>query len=105
MTALTDFAAAQKISADDPSFRRVCLALILSGFSAFSALYCVQPILPVFATDFNIAPAAASLAISISTMALAVGLIFAGPLSDAIGRKPVILASMTASGCDQRLHM
>jgi YNFM family putative membrane transporter len=98
MTVVSDFAAAEKISADDPSFRRVCLALILSGFSAFSALYCVQPILPVFASDFHIAPAAASLAISISTIALAVGLIFAGPLSDAIGRKPVILASMTASG-------
>lgn len=98
MTVLTDFTAGDRISARDPSFRRVCLALILSGFSAFSALYCVQPILPVFADDFRIAPASASLAISISTIALAIGLVFAGPVSDAIGRKPVILASMTAAG-------
>lgn len=88
----------QMIDFDRPGFWKVCVALILSGFCAFSALYCVQPILPVFATDFGVSPASTSLALTVTTVALAVGLVFSGPISDTLGRKPVMLFSMVATG-------
>ncbi|WP_442773557.1 hypothetical protein [Paenirhodobacter enshiensis] len=49
----------EMIDFDKPGFWKVCVALILSGFCAFSALYCVQPILPGFATGFGGGPAPA----------------------------------------------
>ncbi|WP_374292829.1 MFS transporter [Paenirhodobacter enshiensis] len=88
----------EMIDFDKPGFWKVCVALILSGFCAFSALYCVQPILPVFATDFGVSPASTSLALTVTTVALAVGLVFSGPISDTLGRKPVMLFSMVATG-------
>lgn len=98
MTTLTFDSLPGKIHHDTPGFGRVCVALILSGFSAFSALYCVQPILPVFVRDFAIPPASASLSLTFSTIALAIGLVFSGPVSDAYGRKPIMLFSMIATG-------
>ncbi|HEY0275778.1 MAG TPA: MFS transporter [Paenirhodobacter sp.] len=83
---------------DMPGFWRVCVSLILSGFCAFSALYCVQPILPVLAVDFGIGAASTSLALTLTTVSLAVGLVFSGPISDALGRKPVMLFSMVSTG-------
>ncbi|HEY0212200.1 MAG TPA: MFS transporter [Paenirhodobacter sp.] len=87
-----------RIDFNMPGFWRVCVSLILSGFCAFSALYCVQPILPVLAVDFGIGAASTSLALTLSTVCLAVGLVFAGPISDSLGRKPVMLFSMIATG-------
>ncbi|WP_237155511.1 MFS transporter [Oryzibacter oryziterrae] len=98
MSAVGEVSASSKISTATPGFARLCIALILSGFSAFSALYCMQPILPILADSFSLSPAAASLSVTVTTVTLAIGLVFAGPLSDAIGRKPVMLASMTAAG-------
>lgn len=86
------------IDFDAPGFWKICVALILSGFCAFSALYCVQPILPVFAHDFGVSPASTSLALTVTTVSLAIGLVFSGPISDTLGRKPVMLFSMIATG-------
>jgi YNFM family putative membrane transporter len=46
--------AAVPVSADTPvPFARISFALFLAGFSTFSLLYCVQPLLPEFARDFG----------------------------------------------------
>ena len=39
-----------------PAYRRASLALFLSGFSTFSLLYCVQPLMPIFARGFRRQP-------------------------------------------------
>ena len=44
-------------------YRRASLALFLSGFSTFSLLYCVQPLLPVFASDYAVSPAEESVGV------------------------------------------
>ena len=81
-------------------FMRVTLALFSAGLATFALLYCVQPILPVLSHEFGISPASSSISLSISTGMLAVGLLFTGPLSDAIGRKPVMVtALLLASIC------
>ncbi|WP_346080902.1 MFS transporter [Gibbsiella dentisursi] len=83
-----------------PQFMRVTLALFSAGLATFALLYCVQPILPVLSQDFGISPAESSLSLSLSTALLAIGLMFTGPLSDAIGRKSVmVVALLLAAVC------
>ena len=83
-----------------PQFMRVTLALFSAGLATFALLYCVQPILPVLSQDFGVSPAESSLSLSVSTGLLAIGLMFTGPLSDAIGRKSVmVVALLLAAVC------
>ncbi|MEG3113352.1 MFS transporter [Pantoea sp. T14] len=83
-----------------PQFMRVTLALFSAGLATFALLYCVQPILPVLSQQFGVSPAASSISLSISTGLMALGLLVTGPLSDAIGRKPVMVtALMLAAIC------
>ncbi len=90
----------QFIKRGTPQFMRVTLALFSAGLATFALLYCVQPILPVLSHEFGVSPASSSISLSISTGMLAIGLLFTGPLSDAIGRKQVMVtALMLASVC------
>lgn len=77
-----------------PDFMRVTAALFSAGLATFALLYCVQPILPILSHDFGISPASSSLSLSVSTAMLAVGLLFTGPISDAVGRKPVMVVAL-----------
>jgi YNFM family putative membrane transporter len=78
---------------------RVTLALFSAGLATFALLYCVQPILPILSHEFGISPASTSISLSISTAMLAIGLLFTGPLSDAIGRKPVMVTALLLASC------
>ncbi|HBL9577300.1 TPA: MFS transporter, partial [Salmonella enterica subsp. enterica serovar Kentucky] len=80
-------------------FMRVTLALFSAGLATFALLYCVQPILPVLSQEFGVSPASSSVSLSISTAMLAIGLLFTGPLSDAIGRKPVMVTALLLASC------
>ena len=82
-----------------PQFIRVTLALFSAGLATFALLYCVQPILPVLSHEFGVSPASASISLSVSTGLLAVGLLFTGPLSDAIGRKQVMVTALLLASC------
>nr|WP_240355162.1 MFS transporter [Pectobacterium brasiliense] len=82
------------ITRGTPQFMRVTLALFSAGLATFALLYCVQPLLPVLSQDFGISPATSSLSLSVSTVMLAFGLLFTGPLSDNIGRKNVMVVSL-----------
>ncbi|WP_323644779.1 MFS transporter [Pectobacterium versatile] len=82
------------ITRGTPQFMRVTLALFSTGLATFALLYCVQPLLPVLSQDFGISPATSSLSLSVSTVMLAFGLLFTGPLSDTIGRKNVMVVSL-----------
>jgi YNFM family putative membrane transporter len=78
---------------------RVTLALFSAGLATFALLYCVQPILPVLSQEFGVSPANSSISLSISTAMLAIGLLFTGPLSDAIGRKKVMVTALLLASC------
>lgn len=80
-----------------PAFRRLNLALFAAGFSTFAILYCVQPLLPEFSREFHVSAAVSSLSLSLSTGLLAVAMLVAGSLSEVLGRKPVMVASLFAS--------
>jgi len=93
-------AASGYIRRGTPKFMRVTLALFSAGLATFALLYCVQPILPVLSQQFGVSPATSSLSLSISTGLMALGLLVTGPLSDAIGRKSVMVtALMLAAIC------
>lgn len=83
-----------------PQFMRVTLALFSAGLATFALLYCVQPILPVLSAQFGVSPAESSISLSVATGLMALGLLVTGPLSDAIGRKNVMVtALMLAALC------
>ncbi|MET0935470.1 MAG: MFS transporter [Luteibacter sp.] len=87
----------RRIRHGTPAFRRTNLALFSSGFATFGLLYCVQPLMPAFSADFDVDAATSSLSLSLTTAVMAVGMLFAGAISDALGRKPVMLASLLSS--------
>jgi MFS transporter, YNFM family, putative membrane transport protein len=77
-----------------PAYRRINLALFCAGFVTFVTLYDVQPLLPLFAREFGVAPAVASLPLSVSTAALAFGMLLAGTVSESIGRRQLMAAAL-----------
>jgi MFS transporter, YNFM family, putative membrane transport protein len=80
-----------------PAFRRTTLAVFAAGFSTFALLYCVQPLMPVFSREFHVSPAASSLSVSLTAGLLAVSILIAGSISDAWGRKSVMVFSLAAA--------
>jgi YNFM family putative membrane transporter len=82
------------IESRTPAFRRTNLALFSAGFATFALLYCVQPILPEFARQFHVSPATSSLALSLTTGSIAFAVLVVGGLSEAWGRRPVIVSSL-----------
>lgn len=80
-----------------PEFRAVLYALFLAGFAIFSSLYCVQPMMPLLADFFIVSATQSSFPLSFSTVALAIGLLLSGLLSDRFGRKPLMLSGLFAA--------
>ncbi len=80
------------------TYRRLTLAMLFAGFSTFSLLYAVQPLLPLFADQYRLSAAGASLAVSLATGPLAVGILVAGAVSDRVGRRPLMVWAMIAAG-------
>jgi YNFM family putative membrane transporter len=72
--------------------------MVFGGFSTFALLYCVQPLMPLLARDFQLTPAQSSLALSVSTGTLAVSLLGASVVSERYGRKPLMAGSMLCGG-------
>ncbi|WP_158774628.1 MFS transporter [Cobetia sp. L2A1] len=70
-------------------------ALCLGSFLVFINLYLVQPILPLLASDLRLSSLQASLTLSVSTLTLALALLIFGPLSDALGRRRILLWTLT----------
>jgi YNFM family putative membrane transporter len=78
-------------------FRRINFALFCAGLATFGTLYAVQGLLPSLSTAFHLSPAAASLAVSVATGALAAGVLPLTALSETLGRTPVMTVSLFAS--------
>lgn len=79
------------------SFRVTILALFLGSFVTFADLYSTQPIIPVFAKQFDVSPAIASLTLSFSTGTLAICLLFMSFLLGNVDRKILMGVALTCS--------
>lgn len=74
-----------------PAFIRANIAFFLSAFAIFATLYSVQPLLPIFATEFQLDAGTSSLSLSVTTATLAVSLLFASLVADRLGRKRLMV--------------
>ena len=79
------------------SFRITILALFLGSFVTFADLYSTQPIIPVFAKQFGVSPAMASLTLSCSTGTLAICLFLMSFLFGNVDRRKVMGTALTFS--------
>jgi YNFM family putative membrane transporter len=85
------------IRSGTPAYRRLSLALVIAGLATFSLLYSVQSLLPVFAREFKVSAGEASLVVSLATAAMAITLLVASVISDRIGRRQMMVASLFAA--------
>ncbi len=86
-----------KSPATRSDLHRIGPALFMAGFATFSLIYCTQPLLPEFAREFGVTPAASSLALSVTTGGLAVSILFAGALSETLGRRGLMFVCMAVA--------
>ncbi|HWG00545.1 MAG TPA: MFS transporter [Trebonia sp.] len=87
----------QRLRYGDPGMRRVRLGLFAAGLATFALLYTPQPLLPLLSRAFSASPAAASLAMSAGTGALALAIIPVSSLSEVYGRRRVMVISVLAA--------
>ncbi|MFJ7645943.1 MFS transporter [Lysinibacillus sp. NPDC097279] len=73
-------------SIQDRQFWQIIISLGGASVFVFAAMYSVQPLLPFFTEQFHVSVSFASLAVSITTLSVIIGLIVLGFLSDRHGR-------------------
>lgn len=66
------------------------------GFFAFLSVYSIQAVLPLVMADFQASPLEAGLTVGASVLAVGIVSPFMGMLSDALGRKVILVSSMFA---------
>jgi MFS transporter, YNFM family, putative membrane transport protein len=76
-------------------FWKATIALSIGSLVVFANVYSTQPILPVLSNEFNVSPLQASMSVSFVILALGIALLFYGPLSDAYGRRGIMVATMS----------
>jgi YNFM family putative membrane transporter len=87
----------QGIAFGSREYVRISWALFLAGFATFASIYCVQPLLPVFAHEFGVTPASSSLALSLTTGLLALAIAGSVGLSHAFDRRALMFGSMVGA--------
>lgn len=87
-----------KASAAAPPLGRpwATAALYFAATVVFSDMYLTQPILPQLSAEFGVPPATAGLSVAVVVLLIAVASTAFGPLSDTLGRKPVMVGSCAA---------
>jgi YNFM family putative membrane transporter len=72
-------------------------AVFIIGFATFAILNGIQPLMPIFATEFGVSAAESSLVLSLTTLVLAVGMLGASTLSDIFGFKRIMATSLVCA--------
>jgi len=85
------------IHSGTPAFWRATLALCLGSFMIFANVYITQPLLPMLAQTFDVSALQSGWSFTITTLMLGVSLLIYGPLSDALGRKWIMVFSMAGA--------
>ena len=82
------------IESGSRAFWRATIALCIGSFMVFSNVYVTQPILPELQREFALTTLEVSWSFTVTTLMLGLSLLFYGPLSDAVGRRSLMLLSM-----------
>jgi len=94
---LTEKVGTSMIQQGTKTFRNISLALFAGGFVTFALLYSLQPLMPEISDTFSITPTHASLTLSVTTIAMALTMLFIGSLSDSVGRRFIMTAALVIS--------
>jgi DHA1 family bicyclomycin/chloramphenicol resistance-like MFS transporter len=78
-------------------FPLVALLAAVTAIGPFS-LQALSPALPAIAADFAVPAAVSQLMLSLSLVAMAVSTLIWGPVSDRLGRRPVMVAGLVLAG-------
>jgi YNFM family putative membrane transporter len=87
---------APRLRRGEVAYRRVNVAMFLSGAAIFAVLYSAQAVLPQLSAAFDLPPATAALSMSVATAALALAVLPISALSERWGRVPVMSVSVAA---------
>lgn len=82
------------IESGSKQFWRATIALCIGSFMIFANVYVTQPILPELQREFGLTTLEVSWSFTITTLMLGLSLLLYGPLSDALGRRSLMLLSM-----------
>ena len=77
-----------------PAFYAASFALCLAAVFVFANLHMLQPLLPLLSREFQLTPLQTSWSYAIGTLALGLSLLVYGALSDAYGRRTLLLWSL-----------
>lgn len=85
--------------------RKFALVVLLAAVTAIGpfSLQALSPALPAISSDFGVPPSVAQLMLSLSLAAMAVTTLAWGPVSDRLGRRPVLVAGMLLAGIGSAL--
>ena len=82
------------IDIETSEFWRATLALCIGSFMVCANVYVTHPLLPMFSDVFAISPLQASWSLTVTTLTLGLSLLIFGPMSDALGRRRLMIFSM-----------
>jgi YNFM family putative membrane transporter len=82
------------VEANSREFWLATLALCLGSLLVFANVHMTQPLLPLLAQQFQLTELQASWSLTITLLMLGLSLLIYGPASDALGRKPLMVASL-----------
>lgn len=85
------------IEAGSRAYYMAILALFLGSLANFGLTYSVQPLLPEMSETFGLPPSTASLAMSMTTGSMAIGLLLIAGIAGMLERKKTIVASLIGS--------
>ena len=77
-------------------YRALCM-MFFGSLAAFGAEYCLQPVIPILAQDFNLSLTKASLAMSFGTIGMAISMILIASVSKYLERKKVMVLALGIS--------
>ncbi|TJZ53080.1 MFS transporter [Streptomyces piniterrae] len=86
-----------KLRPGGPGYRRMSFALFAAGVATFALLYSTQALLPAISTDLGVTPDQASWTVSAATFGLALGVIPLSAVSERLGRRTLMTASLSVA--------
>ncbi|WP_367434256.1 MFS transporter [Streptomyces celluloflavus] len=87
----------RKLHPGGPGYRRMSFALFAAGIATFALLYSTQALLPAISGDLGVSPDQASWTVSAATFGLALAVIPLSALSERLGRRTMMTASLSVA--------
>lgn len=86
-----------RISKGSSTYTKALVALFIGSLIAFGAEYCVQPVIPVIAGEFDLSPTIASLAVTVGLSGMAIAMVGIAFLSSRLKRKLTMTVGLTGA--------